>query len=111
MLEEVMNFLSFQVQAVIQVNLISPVPSKMVSWFPPPNIWNLCGYNVGQWTEECERWFQDHISKIHSGTFQPLSSTAWRARLRNTRLAVKVTFQMKKGAADFISANNLKHLS
>jgi hypothetical protein len=96
-----MNFLSFQ--AVF--NLIFLVSTKNVSWFPPTNIWDSCGFNVGQWTEECERWFKEHVSKIHSGTFQPLSSTAWRTRLRNTRLAVKVKFQMKKGAADFISAN------
>jgi len=97
-----MNLLSFQVV----INLIFPVSSlPKVSWFPQPNIWNLCGYSVGQWTEECESWFQDHLSNIHSGKFQPLPSKDWRKKLRNTRLAVKVTYQMKKGAADFISAN------
>lgn len=78
----------------------------MVSWFPPSNIWNSCGYNVGQWTEECEKWFQKHVKKIHSGTFQPLSSTHWRTYIRNTRIAVKLTYQMKKGAAGFISAHH-----
>ena len=76
-----------------------------VSWFPPPHIWDLCALNVSQWTEECEKWFERHVSEIHSGTFQPLSSKAWRIHIRNTRLATKVTYQMKKGAADFISAN------
>lgn len=98
--KKVMNLLSFQ--AVI--NLISPVLPK-VSWFPPKNIWDLCGYSVGQWTEECEKWFQEHVGKIHSGTFQPLSPSAWRTLLGNTRLAGKVAYQMRKGAADFISAN------
>jgi hypothetical protein len=101
-----MNILFFQL-AVTSINLIFPPAAlqKNVSWFPPPNIWNSCGYNVGQWTEECEAWFQDHVSKIHSSTFQPLSSTAWRTHIRNTRLAVKVTYQMKKGAAGYISAH------
>jgi hypothetical protein len=75
-----------------------------VSWFPPPNIWNWSGYNVGQWTEECEIWFQQHISKIHRGEFQPLSTKDWRASIRNTRAAVKLTYQMKAAAAKFISA-------
>jgi len=76
--------------------------TKNVSWFPLPNIWESSGYNVGQWTEECERWFQDHISKIHRGEFQPLSSGQWRAQIRATRAALKVTYQMKAAAADFI---------
>jgi len=80
------------------------VQSKKVSWFPPANIWNFCGYNVGQWTEECEKWFQGHVSNIHSGKFQPLSSRDWRQTIRNTRSAVKLTYQMRKGAAGFISA-------
>jgi hypothetical protein len=97
-----MKFLLFQ--AVI--NLIFPVSKKKVSWFPPSHIWNLAGYSVGQWTEECEKWFQSHVSSIHSGTFQPRSSTEWRNRLRSTRAAVKVTYQMKMGAASFISAHH-----
>jgi hypothetical protein len=97
-----MNFLSFQV--VTSINWIFSV-AKRVSWFPPPNIWNLCGYSVGQWTGECERWFQDHVKSIHSGRFQPLSSKAWRSLLRNTRMAGKVMHHMKMGAADFITAN------
>jgi hypothetical protein len=84
--------------------LIFPGLPKRVSWFPPPNIWNLCGFNVGQWTEECEIWFQEHVSNIHRGTFQPLSSKEWRDFIRNTRVAVKLTYQMKAAAAKFISA-------
>jgi len=61
--------------------------------------------NVGQWTEECERWFKKHISKIHSGTFQPLSSGEWRTEIRNTRAAQKLTWQMKVAASDYIFAH------
>jgi hypothetical protein len=76
--------------------------SKHVSWFPPPNIWNTSGLYVGQWTEECEKWFQDHVSKIRRGAFQPLSSKDWRARIRNTRVATRLTYNMTKAAADYI---------
>lgn len=96
-----MNFLSFQ--AVI--NLIFLVLPKNVSWFPPPNIWDNCGLSVGQWTPECEKWFQKHVSKIRSGTFQPLSSKDWREQIRFTRVAVTLTYKMKMGAASFISAH------
>ena len=98
---EVKKILSFQ--AVI--NMIFLAQSKKVSWFPPPNIWDACGFSVGQWTHECESWFQEHIAKIRSGTFQPLSSKDWRAMIRNTRLAPKLMYQMRLGAASYISAH------
>ena len=84
--------------------MIFPGLPKRVSWFPPPNVWNLCGLNVGQWTEECEIWFQQHVSNIHRGKFQPLSTKEWRGSIRNTRVAVKLTYQMKLAAAKFISS-------
>ena len=59
---------------------------------------------VQRWPVD-RRVFQKHVSKIHSGTFQPLSSTEWRNQLRDTRITGKVTFNMKMGAADFISVN------
>ncbi|KAF9521369.1 hypothetical protein CPB83DRAFT_737950, partial [Crepidotus variabilis] len=31
---------------------------SLVSWFPRPDIWFASGYSVGQWTNECELWFQ-----------------------------------------------------
>ena len=97
-----MIFLTFEV--VTSINLIFPA-AKRVLWFPPPNVWNQCGYSVGQWTKECEKWFQKHVKNIHSGTFQPLSPAEWRNKLRNTWITGKVTHHMKMGAADFISAN------
>jgi hypothetical protein len=100
-----MKFLSFQAAVIINNLIFFSVSQKKVSWFPPPNIWDTCGYNVGQWTEECEKWFQGHVKSIHSGKFQPASSGEWRTRIRNTRMAVKLTYQMKKGAAGFISAH------
>ena len=42
--------------------------------------------------------------KDSRGKFQPLSTKDWRASIRNTRAAVKLTYQMKAAAAKFISA-------
>jgi hypothetical protein len=66
--------------------------------------WNTGGLHVGQWTEECEKWFKKLVGEIHTGKFQPHCSKEWRSYIRNTRMATKVTFQMKMGAASFISA-------
>lgn len=67
-------------------------------------MWHNSGLNVGQWTEECETWFKDHVSKIHSGDFQPCSSGSWRQKLKLTRISQTVKFKVKKAAASYISA-------
>ena len=100
MMEVREQFLSLAV-----INKTSPAPLKNVSWFPPPNKWRTSGYNVGQWTHECERWFKGHVAKIHAGTFKPLSSEEWRTDIRATRAAVKLTYQMNKAADDYIPAH------
>ena len=100
MMEVREQFLSLAV-----INKTSPAPLKNVSWFPPPNKWRTSGYNVGQWTHECERWFKGHVAKIHAGTFKPLSSEEWQTEIWATRAAVKLTYQMNKAADDYISAH------
>lgn len=103
---------SFSFQSVI-INLIFPDKPKTVSWFPPANIWYGSGYSVGQWTEECEEWFKKHVSDIKSGNFRPIKSTDWRTHIRHSRAALKLAYQMKKGAASFISEHHdqLSHLN
>jgi hypothetical protein len=96
-----MILFSFQ---VVIINPIFPGKLKRVSWFPPQNIWNFCGLNVDQWTEDCEIFFRGLVDKIHSGKSQPRSSSEWRTTIRNTRAVRKVIYQMETGAASFISA-------
>lgn len=75
-----------------------------VSWFPKHNIWAQAGYNVGQWTQECEKWFENRMIEIQKGG-QPLDSHTWRSKLLLTRRATKLVRGMNSAAAAFIQAH------
>jgi hypothetical protein len=74
-----------------------------MSWFPKHNIWLQSGYNVGQWTQECENWFEQRMAEIQAGG-QPLDSHTWRSKLRLTRNANKIISKVNSAAAAFIQA-------
>ena len=73
-----------------------------LSWFPKPNVWAQAGYNVGQWTRECENWFESRMTEIHNGG-QPLDSRTWRTKLLSSRKATKLTRKMNSAAASFLN--------
>jgi hypothetical protein len=76
-----------------------------VSWFPKHNIWAQAGYNVGQWTEACEVWFEARMTEIQNGG-QPLDSHTWRVKLLLSRKATKLVRKMDSVAASFIQAQS-----
>jgi hypothetical protein len=84
--------------------LISTDQTAEMSWFPKHNVWAQSGYNVGQWTQECEDWFEKRMTEIQEGG-QPLDSHTWRSKLLLTRKATKLVRQMNLAAASFIQAN------
>ncbi len=51
---------------------------KVVSWFPPPSVWNVNGFAWPEWTEASENFFKDILQKIQGNKFQPLSKADWR---------------------------------
>ncbi len=55
---------------------------KVVSWFPPPSVWNVNGFAWPEWTEASEKFFKDILQKIQGNKFQPLSKADWRKKLR-----------------------------
>ena len=77
-----------------------------MSWFPKHNIWVQAGYNVGQWTGECEEWFKKRMIEIQEGG-QPFDSHTWRSKLLLSRKATKLVRKMDIAAALFIKAQSL----
>jgi hypothetical protein len=75
----------------------------MMSWFPKHNVWVQSGYNVGQWTDECEQWFKKRITDIQEGG-QPFDSHTWRSKLTLSRKATKLVRKMDIAATSFIQA-------
>ena len=84
--------------------LISTDQFADLSWFPKPNVWAQAGYNVGQWTKECENWFEKRMAEILQGG-QPLDSRTWRSKLLLSRKVTKLTRKMNLAAASFIQVN------
>ena len=77
-----------------------------MSWFPKHNVWVQAGYNVGQWTEECEEWFKKRMTDIREGG-QPFDSGTWRSKLLLSRKATKLVRKMDIAATSFIQAQSL----
>ncbi|KAF9455238.1 hypothetical protein BDZ94DRAFT_1139040, partial [Collybia nuda] len=49
-----------------------------LSWWPKPSIWSGSGLNVGYWSEDCEKWYQNHLQKCISGTAELRDPGHWR---------------------------------
>ena len=52
------------------------VPHRL-SWWPPVDVWELCGLNRRMWTPDAEEWFQRRLRGIHEGTQSVLTRSQW----------------------------------
>ena len=78
----------------------------MVSWWPTEEMWSKGKQNAGFWTADNEKWYQDRLSSICSGTAQPLSTSRWRSALRmGPKNGTKVRLQN-----EIIQANLLRDI-
>ena len=53
-----------------------------ISWWPKMSIWRNSGYNVGYWSADCEKWYQDRLTQIRNGKAMLYMALKWRADLR-----------------------------
>ncbi|KAK7001232.1 hypothetical protein R3P38DRAFT_2390482, partial [Favolaschia claudopus] len=71
----------------IKMNQLNPMdPSghqeKRVSWWPQAGAFFRSGLNVGWWTSDCERWFQEIMGEFRDGKAVVLNNSRWTRRLR-----------------------------
>lgn len=52
------------------------------SWWPLPYTWDAAGVNMGFWSGDNERWYQQRLRKILDGKAEPLGAEQWRNKLR-----------------------------
>lgn len=93
------KLLSLQVK--LDANPSTGHQPTVVSWFPRSAKWFDSGYSVGQWTHECETWFQAHVREIQAGV-GPYNQNVWRTKLRQTCQAPKLVHHMNLVASAFI---------
>lgn len=60
---------------------------SIVFLWPTEYAWASSGLNIGEWTHECEAWYQARLSSLRAGTASPMSSTEWRSSLRKLSVA------------------------
>ncbi|KAG6836524.1 hypothetical protein H0H93_007133 [Arthromyces matolae] len=80
-----------------------------LSWWPKPSAWDSAGINLGFWSEDCERWFQGHLTKLKDGKFVLRSPAAWKSALRFNKDAIKVTLKNEKLAAEYLARRDLAY--
>lgn len=59
----------------------------IVYLWPTEYAWSSSGLNIGEWSRECEAWYQARVASLQAGTAAPMSSTEWRSSLRKLRAA------------------------
>ena len=56
-----------------------------MSWWPTPKQWKRSGQDVGYWSSQNERWFQNRLDAIRRGEAQPKASSKWGSSLKFTK--------------------------
>ena len=74
-----------------------------LSWWPKDMTWRKSGLYVGHWTLFCEAWYQKQLTDIQSGQACPLSSRAWKDKLRFDRHSNRVVNRVEQRSWDYLS--------
>lgn len=59
----------------------------VVFLWPTEYAWLRSGLNIGEWSRECEAWYQTRLASLRAGTAKPLSSADWKSSLRKITAA------------------------
>lgn len=71
-------------------------------------MWEGSGLNVGYWSEDCEKWYQNHIKKCIAGTAMLRNPAEWRHAMRFTRDVGRMVEKNNLLAAESFSCLQLK---
>lgn len=95
-------FVEFFLLPFLYLTRICLGPTGIYSWYPRVGNWLGCGLNIGEWTSECENWFETHHKNILQSKAAPLSGSEWRSSLRLSSRAPKLTQAMEAAAKSYI---------
>ncbi len=63
---------------------------KVLSWWPPPNIWADSFFDAGCWTPAHEDWFARRVKALRSGSDMLMSQRDWRSLFKRHRSTSKI---------------------
>jgi hypothetical protein len=73
------------------------------SWWPKQSTWIKSGFYVGDWTTQCEEWFQWRLHRILDGKEKPIPATKWTKMIRNDHDTPFLVAANRTAAADFFN--------
>ncbi|KAJ6484901.1 hypothetical protein C8R45DRAFT_931335 [Mycena sanguinolenta] len=77
-----------------------------VSWWPKPHAFELSGLNTGWWSPDCERWFQQRLAVIKSGTAHLHKQADWKRFLKFYKKSREVAEINEKIAAEYLNSRH-----
>ncbi|KAF9023513.1 hypothetical protein BDZ89DRAFT_1136696 [Hymenopellis radicata] len=87
-----------------EIAVICGVYDHSASWFPTPAVWRECGWALGFWTADAEKWFQGHVQRCAVGVETCRSQEFWSEVLRRRSEAkgVEILRMMERLAGEFV---------
>ncbi|KAJ7816886.1 hypothetical protein B0H13DRAFT_1663127 [Mycena leptocephala] len=74
-----------------------------LSWWPMPHAFAQSGLNIGWWSPDCERWFQERLRHIQSGNAALHNQTEWKKSLKFYKRSREIAQANKRIAANFLN--------
>lgn len=86
------------------VGRTNPKEVVYVSWWPRPSSFSRAGFNVGYWSKDCEKWFQNRLAELRNGRAKTRSVSSWRVNLKLTKVVPRVIERNEERAAEYLSS-------
>ncbi|KAJ7676145.1 hypothetical protein B0H17DRAFT_945641 [Mycena rosella] len=75
-----------------------------ISWWPKPITFSTLGLNMGWWSPDCERWFQQRLLIIKSGNAKLHTQKQWKRTIKFFQKSRQVAIANEKAAAQFLTS-------
>ncbi|KAJ7666076.1 hypothetical protein DFH06DRAFT_984622 [Mycena polygramma] len=76
---------------------------KAVSWWPKPSAFSSSGLNIGWWSPDCERWFQNRSKEIIHQQAEAYRHIEWKHKIRFFQKSREVAMANEKISAEYLT--------
>jgi hypothetical protein len=77
-------------------------PFTIVSWWPLMSTWRK-NVSLNWWTEQFEKFYENRLKELESGTAVPLTQRQWRSKIRSNSLADRVVLNNDRHSLAFLN--------
>lgn len=76
------------------------------SWWPKELTWRKSGLNIGYWSADCERWFQNRLEAIRNNKADLKTAADWKMSLKLRRDTSRLLAANEYVAANFLDGHH-----